>query len=146
MPNCSSANSADPTSICILPLPPLPSEMIVLYIDDDPEDRDLFEGAVANISPYHNVLYANGGQHAFQILEQFLPDYIFLDINMPAMDGKAFLKEIKKMTGLKTVPIIMFSTSSEATDQEECKALGALDFITKPTMFPDLCRVLKKYL
>jgi DNA-binding response OmpR family regulator len=120
--------------------------MVILYVEDDPEDRDIFKEALLTISPHHTCLFAHDGKHAFEILEEFLPDYIFLDINMPGMEGKEILRELKSSTGLKSVPVIMFTTSDAEKDKVECKRLGAVDYIKKPTMFSDLCATLKKYL
>lgn len=91
-------------------------------------------------------MFANDGKHAFKILEQFLPDYIFLDINMPEMNGKVFLKELKSFTDLKSIPVIMFTTSDSDRDKADCKNLGALDFLSKPPNFAAFCGALKKYL
>jgi CheY-like chemotaxis protein len=58
------------------------------------------------------------------------------------MNGKSFLKEIKSSQELESIPVIVYSTSSNPTDIEEAKALGAKDFITKPNSYNELCEVL----
>ena len=69
-----------------------------------------------------------------------LPDYIFLDLNMPLMDGKSFLKKIKKDEGLKDIPIIVYTTSDRPKDRTDTIALGADYFLTKPTSYQMLCK------
>jgi CheY-like chemotaxis protein len=120
--------------------------MTILYVEDDEEDREIFKEALYSIGPYHTIITARDGRQAMQVLEEFVPDYIFLDINLPEMDGKQVLKTLKQSTGLSVIPVIMFTTSVNPEDRVECTSLGAADFISKPSMFHDLCRTLKRYL
>ena len=120
--------------------------MTILYIDDDQDDCEIFRDAVNSIAPYHTVLCVEDSNHALQVLNKFLPDYIFLDINLPAMNGKEFLKTLKTSPQLKFIPVIMFTTSQNPADESECKKLGAVDYISKPPMFHHLCDTLKRYL
>jgi CheY-like chemotaxis protein len=62
----------------------------------------------------------------------FVPDYIFLDVNMPKMNGIQCLPEIKKLGHLKGVKIIMYSTSTDARIISDSIQLGADDFLVKP--------------
>jgi len=62
-----------------------------------------------------------------------LPDIIFLDINMPLMDGKACLKEIKNRAHLRHIPVVIYTTSHNPLDREHCIQLGALEYVEKPT-------------
>jgi CheY-like chemotaxis protein len=70
------------------------------------------------------------------------PDYIFLDLNMPRMDGKECLKEIRKRNHLKEIPVIIFTTSAAEKDKDEAKRLGATSFITKPPLIDTLAQKL----
>ena len=71
-----------------------------------------------------------------------LPDYIFLDLNMALMDGKECLKKIREQNHLKSIPVIIFSTSSSQKDKEETQKLGANAFITKPPLVSTLAEKL----
>jgi CheY-like chemotaxis protein len=113
--------------------------MTLLYVDDDREDRELFSEAIANINPSINCLLASNGADAMTKLTQSKPDYIFMDINMPVMDGKECLQQIRNDPSLAHIPVIMYSTSSNERDISECSALGANDFIVKPSSFRALC-------
>lgn len=73
----------------------------------------------------------------------FIPDYIFLDLNMPKMNGKQCLKEIKKQAHLKHIPVIMYTTSLNQRDIAETKEIGASTYIIKPSNISELASVLK---
>ena len=66
-------------------------------------------------------------------------DLLFLDLNMPKVDGKKCLSELKKSARLKDIPVVIYSTSSLKKDIEETKAMGAVHFMTKPSAFRELC-------
>ena len=69
-----------------------------------------------------------------------LPDYIFLDLNMPRMNGREFLQELKRNYQLKEIPVVIYTTSSSGRDVEEARELGAKEFLTKPADFKSICR------
>jgi CheY-like chemotaxis protein len=74
------------------------------------------------------------------------PDLIFLDLNMPKLNGKQVLREIKSRESLKAIPVIMYSTSFAPRDIEEIGQLGAAFHLLKPSRFDDLCRSLSEIL
>lgn len=114
----------------------------VLIVDDDEDDQDIFCEAVGEINKSIVCIRAVNGEDALYNLslnKETLPDLIFLDLNMPRLDGKQFLKEIKKLDNARHVPVIIYSTSNLKTDREETKLLGAADFLNKPTEFKMLC-------
>ena len=117
-------------------------QKIVMIVDDDEDDIDFFCEALAEIDASVQYLTASNGVDALNKLrsdENVLPHVIFLDLNMPLMDGKQLLKELKSDYTLKDIPAIIYSTSSMPTDIEETKALGATHFLTKPSSFKKLC-------
>jgi CheY-like chemotaxis protein len=125
--------------------------MVILCIDNDPEDIDLFCDAVKVVDPSITFLSALGGQEALALLSSVedikqLPEYVFLDINMPRMDGKDTLKEIRKIERHRSMQIIMLSTGLSPRDHEVYKQLGADHFMSKATSFQDLCDKLKAIL
>lgn len=115
---------------------------IFLIIDDDVDDREFFEEALNSIDPSAHCLTAVNGEDALVKLfdnTDDLPDYIFLDLNMPRMDGKSFLCKMMKDVRLKHIPVIIFSTSSDPMDLKETRDLGAIHYIVKPYDFKKLC-------
>ena len=120
--------------------------MIALYIDDDLEDTEIFQEAITSVDP-HVVFYtASDGYEGFRVLEHItvVPDFIFLDVNMPRMNGKDFLSQIKKKVSFRSIPVIMYSTTSHEDEILAYKKMGAYDFIQKPDSFESLRQTLKK--
>ena len=118
--------------------------MVIFYADDDREDCELFREALAHIDTAITCITAKDGREALNYLDhcEQLPDYIFLDINMPLVDGKQCLVEIKKSGKLKEIPVVMYSTTSDTNEIKEYYKLGAHDFLIKPNNFVTLCESL----
>jgi len=122
--------------------------MIILCIDNDPEDIDFFCDAVKEVDRSIICLSATGGQGALDLLASIqdvneLPAYIFLDINMPVMNGKETLEQIRKNDRYHSVQIVMLSTGLNPKHSGEYKQLGANHFMAKANSFRDLCEKLK---
>lgn len=108
----------------------------ILLVDDDADDRKYFLKAVKEIDPAIEVATAKDGQQALEILASAdgnLPNYIFLDLRMPKVNGKQFLLQIKSSEMLNHIPVFIYTTSREVEESEELQNLGAVHFITKPT-------------
>lgn len=113
-----------------------------LIVDDDADDIDFFCEAIREISEDALCYMARNGEEALKLLRQKLdplPDYIFLDLNMPRMDGMACLAELKKDDALKNIPVIIYTTSGHQRDREATARLGADHYLVKPTSFKKLC-------
>jgi DNA-binding response OmpR family regulator len=108
-----------------------------LLIDDDRDDRELFSEALAMVEPVIICDQATDAEEGLEWLQQngVEPDLIFLDINLPVMNGWQLLTRLKKESMLQHIPVIMYSTSSNLRDKKTAKDLGALCFITKPHAF-----------
>lgn len=121
---------------------------ICLLIDDDEDDKEIFCLAMAEADPAMRCITASSGPEALTMLcdNALRPDYIFLDLNMPLMNGKECLKEIRKHEPLKCIPVVIFSTSSLQKDIQETKELGASAFITKPPLVSTLTKKLTEFL
>lgn len=121
--------------------------MIVLIVDDDADDRELFCEAVQEIDETIQCITASNGEAALKLLDNEkkdrpLPDYIFLDLNMPRLNGKQCLALIKSSPELQHIPIIIYTTSKLKEDVTETKRLGASYFITKPSKQKDLKKII----
>jgi CheY-like chemotaxis protein len=120
--------------------------MFVLIIDDDTEDRELFLEALKEVDDNIKGISAQDGKEAIRLLESelvILPDFIFLDINMPVMNGKECLVNIKNHRKLKTIPVVMYSTTSDTNEIKDFYRLGAHDFLIKPSNFRNLVEALE---
>lgn len=120
-------------------------------IDDDVDDQEIFAMALEKIDQNIGFISAKDGVEGLKKLTEnnsFIPDYIFLDINMPRMNGMECLPEIRKLQHLRDAKIIMYSTTSNETIKRTSKALGADDFLVKPpklgVLVNQLSRILEK--
>jgi DNA-binding response OmpR family regulator len=107
----------------------------VLLIEDDTDDVELLKEAFVDNQVAYDMEVIMEGDKVSPYLSsaEILPSIIIMDLNLPKTDGKEILKEIKSYDGFKTVPLIVFSTSSSKEDAEYAYAQGANKFITKPT-------------
>jgi CheY-like chemotaxis protein len=113
----------------------------LFLIDDDNDDLEFFCEAASKIDPGLVCITSNDSVAALKSFQNFdvpVPDLIFLDLNMPLVDGRKFLTEIKKLRTYSQIPVIIYSTSSHPRDQEETQKLGASGFLTKPYCQDDL--------
>lgn len=122
------------------------NKVTCFLIDDDPDDQEIFSIAMEDVDPSHSCITASDCMEAIEKLgddPKLLPDFIFLDLNMPFMTGQQCLPELKKMKHLKDVPIIIYSTSSNDADYRLTKKLGASHFMVKPSSISVLVDMLK---
>ena len=105
-----------------------------LLIDDDADDQEIFLSVLEELGPSIHCVTADNGEEAIRKLtnREVTPDLIFVDMNMPLMNGKQFLKEYILLDGIKSIPVIILTTSSDKKSMEETIRLGARDYITKP--------------
>ena len=122
--------------------------MTILLVDDDTDDQDIFKEAACMVVPGITCLVARDGEKGMETLAtlETLPDYIFLDVNMPRMDGKEFLRVVKKHPVFKKIPVVIYSTSNHKSELGDYFKMGASQFITKPSEFNTLLTYLKTIL
>jgi len=118
-----------------------------LLIDDDLDDQEIFCLAAQDVDESIECRCESDSIDAIEKLTvnaSLTPDCIFIDMNMPRMNGKQCLIEIKKIDRLKNIPIFMCSTSSDPRVIAETKQLGAVDFIVKPSTLSEFTRTLSQ--
>jgi len=105
----------------------------VFLIDDDDDDQFIFLTALKDVAPHSRCHISNNALEAFKYLyaRTEVPDMLFLDLNMPLMNGFEFLIILKSDPRFSPIPVIIFSTSDNPEDLDRAKELGALQFITK---------------
>ena len=113
----------------------------VLLIDDDLDEWQIFEEVIKEIDTAIRVLY-NNGCYKLEILENDLPDLIFLDINMPGCDGFECLKKIKQ-SSYRDVPVIMYTTTCSVESIAKAYSLGAHLFMIKCFSYTKLVSYLR---
>lgn len=118
----------------------------ILLVDDDLDDVSLFREALNEVDSLIDFHSEKNGLQALEFLrgaQAGTPDLIFLDINMPEMNGWRCLTELKNIPPLKLIPVIMFSTSVLAADKHKASSLGATGIYQKPVRFEELKYLLK---
>lgn len=118
---------------------------VFFIADDDIDDQELFIKALKEIDQQcHCITALNGEEALFKLINEKtnLPDLIFLDLNMPKVNGKQCLKEIKLNLMLQNIPVIIYSTSAAVKEMQETTQLGAALFMQKPSRFSELCHSL----
>ncbi|HEV7350174.1 response regulator [Telluribacter sp.] len=120
-----------------------------LLIDDDQDEHFLFASALREIDPALACISEESALEAVNKLKtnlDFTPEFIFLDLNMPGLDGKWCLANLKKIERLREVPIIIYSTSRNKEDVCEAKNLGSAGYVVKPGAYQELKMTLKNVL
>ena len=129
----------------------------ILIADDDPDDQYMIREALRTTPLEHEIVTVNDGEELIEYLQKKgrfsdpalpLPVVILLDLNMPKKDGRECLNEIKADKKLKSIPIVVFSTSNNRDDVKRSYESGANSYITKPYSYNELVEVMntfKKY-
>ena len=104
----------------------------VLVVDDSRIMRNIVKNTFSELKIPSQFLEAGDGKMAFQLLETNKVDLIFLDWNMPEMDGLEFLQKVRAMPNYKDLPIIMVTSEAAKYHVVEALQAGATDYIVKP--------------
>ena len=117
----------------------------VLLVDDDLDDHFLLREALSYASEEVDFLSAYNGMDALELLEQLteFPHIIFLDLNMPLMDGKECLQRLRQNGSYSGMPIIIYSTSIADPEATDLRRLGATEVLQKPADFMKLCTAIQ---
>lgn len=116
----------------------------LILTDDDEDDRDFFISALQSISYEASVRTFNDGAYLIEYLEGGCekPDIIFLDINMPRLNGLEALERVRTMYTKEEVPVVMYTTSSNEMDKMQAENLGANLYVEKPSDYNRLKTVI----
>lgn len=129
------------------------SSVPILIADDDMDDCEMIEEALRESRLLNDLHFVHDGEALLTYLNDrwlespsdrnLLPGLILLDLNMPKMDGREVLKEIKRHTYLHQIPVIVLTTSQAEEDIVRSYDLGANSFITKPIEFNALVQIMR---
>lgn len=118
--------------------------MQIVNVDDDQDDRDMFCMAVRTIDPEIQCIQIESGEDAIALLNsEISPDLIFIDINMPKMNGYECVREIYQYPNLKNSRIVVFSSTFNPRDQGEFVGLG-LTYLLKTSSLKSLVESIKE--
>ncbi|WP_405269819.1 response regulator [Cellulophaga sp. Ld12] len=121
----------------------------IAIADDDEDDRYIFQEAFESLNLGLELFQFKDGMELMNYLNcslNELPNFLFLDLNMPKKNGLECLQEIRANERLKGLPISIYSTSNSDRDIQEAYALGADIYLTKPTSFNLLKNSLERLL
>ena len=124
------------------------NKLKILLIEDDQIEVIKLKRAIDKLGLEHNILEAQNGEDALEILKigANLPDIIFLDLNMPKINGLEFLKILKSDQTLRYIPTIILTTSNNRNDVKACYEIGVAGYILKPLKYDDYVNKLDKTL
>lgn len=121
---------------------------VVLIAEDDLDDRLLLEMAFRDFGNSLEVEFVKDGEELMDYLRvqetRSHLGLILLDLNMPKIDGRQALLEIKERADLKDIPVIIWTTSNEEEDKVFCSKAGAAGYVTKPVDYSDLEAAVKR--
>ncbi len=120
----------------------------ILLVEDDPADSDLIRESMNEAKLMVTLSVVDDGVKALQFLRRegdyedtVRPDLILLDLNLPKKDGREVLAEIRGDDALKTIPIVVLTTSDDDEDILKCYGLGANCYVTKPVGFEEFSKI-----
>lgn len=125
----------------------------VLLVEDSPNDAELTLEAFEQTGLANEVVWVRDGREALDYLLQEgafsnrpagLPAVVLLDLKMPKVDGLQVLEQVKSNPNLKTIPVVMLTSSREEADLARSYGLGVNAYVVKPVGFPDFVKALKE--
>lgn len=113
-------------------------ELKVLHVEDDDMDTLILQRLFKQLHVPHHLTQVSNGQAAMELMrsgDEFIPDVILLDLNMPVMDGWTFLEELRKDPKLHKILVFVFSTSDNPPDIELAYSYHVGGYMVKPLTF-----------
>ncbi|HSU51517.1 MAG TPA: response regulator [Segetibacter sp.] len=121
------------------------SPLHILFADDDSDETYLFNEALEHCHLEVVLSFANNGNNLLSILKSNpLPDLVIMDINMPHKDGLEALAEIRSFPEFESLPLIIYSTTTDSSIIDASYNNGASLFVVKPENFDGMMKVVKK--
>jgi CheY-like chemotaxis protein len=125
------------------------NKKFILYADDDSDDITWVSEACKILNLDWEIAFVSNGRevldYLFQESSETTPSLVVLDLNMPEMDGRQTLQQIKNNDNYKHIPVVIVTTSANKIDKEVCKRLGASLFLTKPDTHMEWQDVVKQF-
>jgi CheY-like chemotaxis protein len=121
------------------------SKINIFYADDDHDDIEFFKDALSEATDGVTLESRSDGEELLQLLNNPppKPSLVFLDWNMPGKNGAYVLRSMMANENTKHIPVVIISTSNHSVNIEQARELGAKMYMTKPTQFKDLVRMIK---
>lgn len=125
---------------------------VILLVEDDPADQKLIKKAMLDQKINNKLIIMNTGEDALEYLDHGksaepgypVPDLILLDLDMPGMGGKEFLRRLKTDDALDTIPVVILTSSASEQDILETFKLQAAGYIKKPPTLDGFCEAFSR--
>ena len=125
----------------------VPVSKFILLGEDDIDDQELLKEVFTSVDSSIRLLFANTGEQILTVLNKLkdeqLPCLIVLDYNMPVLNGADILKELNQESRYTGIPRIIWSTSGSDTFKNTCLALGASDYLIKPSNLKEMANIVR---
>ena len=118
--------------------------IVIMLVEDSPSDRELTQLALQRAKLTNDLIFAEDGEEALELLEDpsvARPDLILLDLNMPGMDGREFLKRVKSDDRYRTIPVVVLTTSGDDSDISAAYASYCSGYVKKPIDINSMVRI-----
>lgn len=118
----------------------------IVLADDDSDDSFLFNSVFEEIAPGKRLTVVKDGNELLDLLQHFVPDLLFLDLEMPYKNGLECLLAIRGNTDLQGLPVVVFSSTTRPANIQTAYEMGADLFFIKPSVFSDLSNAIHSIL
>ncbi|KQO20550.1 hypothetical protein ASF10_15855 [Flavobacterium sp. Leaf82] len=121
---------------------------VILLVDDDEDDCELFIAAIASLNKNILTTISNNSLEALNNLKAatVLPDFIFLDMQMPYLSGAEFIQQLRQIPELNKIQVVVYSSHSQDTLKKLTNEFDSVQIFTKPNNFQELVRTLDNIL
>ena len=116
---------------------------VILLIEDNADDVELLRRALKKNALDHQMVVANDGQTALDKLQTLVPDLVLLDLHLPGLSGLEVLEKLRANARTKLLPVVVLTTSAEASDVTESYKRGANGYVRKSIDFTAFLSVTK---
>jgi two-component system cell cycle response regulator DivK len=117
--------------------------MLILYVEDNFENKLFVRRVIESMG--HEMIEAENGPDSLALAAKRPPELIFMDINIPGMDGLQTTMKLKENEQLKDIPVIALTANAMKGDRERCLAAGCNGYMQKPVGVSDLRREIQRY-
>lgn len=111
----------------------------ILVVEDNLDNRRILVYRLKRIGDFE-IFEASNGEEALSMVEKHTVDLIFMDLKMPVMDGWEATRRIRRMEGVRRIPIIALTAQAMAGDEQKALAAGCDDYVAKPIVDPEVVR------
>jgi CheY-like chemotaxis protein len=118
----------------------------IILAEDDVDDQNIFQIALQEVDPDIKLDFVANGKELTSLLQNFKPDLLFLDLEMPYKNGLECLVEIRENPILHNLPVVVFSSTTKPSNIQTAYEIGAHLFFIKPPVYQDYLSAIRAIL